>query len=219
MAEKAAKPAPAGRRWRFPWKGGVGVGCAVVAVLSVVLTGLMTAMMVRHKDRFNLPLTAIDYGPPPAWIDPAEFLTEVRYLGDLPEKFQSYDPAETDRVKAAFAKHPWVEAVSGGYTTVALKYSLVVVFREPMLVVSTPAGPRTVDAKGVLLPAGPMIAGVAELVGERAEPKAAAGQVWDDPTVKRAAELAKQFNAKAVEKTAAGWRVTERTGRALVVGW
>jgi hypothetical protein len=46
--------------------------------------------------------------------------------------------------------------------------------------------------------------------------------VWDDPTVKRAAELAETHRAQRltrIEKTDKGWRLVRKAGPALIVGW
>lgn len=37
--------------------------------------------------------------------------------------------------------------------------------------------------------------------------------------MKRAAELAREYAPKSIEKTPKGWRVTRADGRVLIVGW
>ncbi|QEL19032.1 cell division protein FtsQ/DivIB [Limnoglobus roseus] len=214
MARKASKPKikPAAPRWRFPTRSTAATTVCLLAIAAVVGVGLSAATAIEHRSRFTLPLTALDFDVPP-WVERDSFLAEVRYLGDLPDTFNGYDSAATNRIRAALAKHPSVEAVDGGVTTVGRRYTLTVVFRQPILRVMTVTNgspvPRMVDAYGVLLPDGKMVDDLPEL----------SGVAWDTATVKRAAELARQFRPMTLVKTDNGWRITERTGRVLVVGW
>lgn len=221
MARKTpARPTPPARRRPLLRAAVAALGC-VAAVGGVAWAGLAAVALIDHRDRFNLPLSAIDFDPP-SGVDRTAFLAEVRYLGDLPDRFNTYDPAATGRVHAAFAKHPWVERVGGGYTTVARRYVLTVVFRQPALKVTVLADgrptTRAVDAAGVVLPAGAVADAIPELIGTVESPIPAAGAVWDDPTVLRAAALAARHDAATVAKAADGWRITDRGGRVLVVG-
>ncbi len=216
MARKAAKPKPkpppAAPRWRFPTRAGVAATVCVLTVAGVVGVGLSAATAIEYRERFTLPLSALDFDVPP-WIERDAFLAEVRYLSDLPDTFNSYNPAATERLRSALAKHPSVESVQGGYTTIDRRYVLTVVFREPVLRVTTivdgTPSPRMVDARGVLLPVGKMDDNLPEL----------SGVVGDAVELKRAAELARQFRPKSVARANGGWRITEKSGRVLVVGW
>lgn len=200
---RKTKPKTPPAAWRFPARAALAATACVLAVAAVVGVGVSAAAAIEHRPRFTLPLTALDFDVP-AWVDRDAFLAEVRYLGDLPDAFNGYDPAATDRIRTALAKHPAVERADGGYTTIGRRYVLTVVFREPVL----RAGPRVADVRGVLLPEAYTVAGLPELVGD----------ATDEGVRKRAAELAVQFRPKLIEKVRAGWRITERTGRVLVVG-
>jgi hypothetical protein len=138
----------------------------------------------------------------------------------LGEAFQRLDPAAAERVRAAFAGHPWVEAVTGCGPTPDGRFRVGLRFRTPALAVrGTDGRVRMVDAGGVLLPDGDPPPDLAALAGERPPPATLPGKVWDDPVVRRGAELARQFKAKRVEKRDRNWWVTERSGRVLDVSW
>lgn len=219
MPRKEAKPAPpAAPRRRFV-RAVLAVGIGLGLVAGIVALGTVAAAIVGMKDRYRIPLTAVECSVPD-WVDRDTFLSEVRYLGDLPETFNVNDPAAVGRVRAAIAKHPWVEYVAeDGYLTIEFRYPLTVGFRRPVLAVTTTAEPtlRTVDAKGILLPPHRPITNLAKLAGEFEPPTSAAGTPWNDATVRRAAELAARFEPVSVEKIAAGWRVVPRSGPPLVV--
>lgn len=215
MPRKDASPAPVSRR-RGRAILAFGIGISLIAGIAVL--GTFAAATVGSRNRYRLPLTAIEFTPP-AWVDRETFLTEVRYLGDLPDTFNPNTRAEVERLRAAFARHPWVEFVGDdGYATIAKTYPLTVGFRRPVLVVTTTAGPpRTVDAQGVLLPIHEPIMSLTRLVGPIETPTIPPGSTWDHPTVRRAAELAERYDAESIERTAAGWRIVRRNGPALVL--
>jgi hypothetical protein len=148
------------------------------------------------------------------------FLDEVRYAANAPETVQSVGPGLADRLAPLFRRHPWVEDVEGVDVTPDREIRVRLRFRVPVLLVRVTGGApaeRLVDATGVLLPPAPAPDGVAVLANERPPPAAAAGRVWDDPTVKRAVELARAFRAVRVEQTETDWRVTRTDGKVLRV--
>lgn len=175
---------------------------------------------IAGRGRYVVRVADIACDAPPG-SDRATFLTEVRYLGGLPETVQSVDPSLTERLSVAFVAHPWVAAVDGvtvspgGEIRVALRY------RVPVLAVKISAEDdlRAVDAGGMLLPPSAKTEGLPELTPAVSPPDVPAGRPWPNPDVKRAAELTQQFPARRIEKTPRGWRVTQPDGKVLVVGW
>jgi hypothetical protein len=200
-------------------KGLIALGLVAGVVYGVAWLGGAAGERVADRGRYAVRVADIACDAPPG-KDRAAFLTEVRYLADLPETVQAVDPKLPEQLTAAFARHPWVAEVAGvtvgpdGGVRVDLR------FRVPVLAVRVRGEPepRTVDRSGVLLPPGGP-APPAELTTPVPPPARAAGQVWDDPTVKRAAELAAEYKPRRVEKTAKGWRLTLETGKVLLVSW
>ncbi|MBN9517950.1 hypothetical protein J0H58_05420 [bacterium] len=214
MARKKKPPTPRpGQAWRVT----VAVVVTLAAVAGIVFAlgqlGDEALLRVGARDRYRTPFADTICDTPPGLDRPA-FLSEVRYVGGLHETISAVDPAEHGRVAAAFAKHPWVEAVGGvtaepgGVVRVALR------FRMPVLAVTTAdRTPRLLDRGGVLLPVAPTPPGVAELAGTVPVPTVAAGEVWRDPGVSAALRLVETYTPTRLERTATGWRLTGRDGR------
>jgi hypothetical protein len=214
-------------------KGTVGratlVGIAVKGLLALALVGGVVYAVawlggragerVAGRDRYAVRVADLVCAAPPGKDRPT-FLTEVRYLADLPETVQAVDPKLPEQLAAAFAKHPWVAEVVGVTVEADATVRVGLRFRVPVLAVRVlgDSEVRTVDRSGVLLPpgaTGPM----AELANAVRPPKRPAGEVWNDPTVTRAAELAAEHRPRRIEKTAREWRLTMDTGKVLLVSW
>lgn len=203
------------------WRPLVAVG-ATVAVIAGLLLGLgrvgdEARRRVGPRERYAVRFADVDCDAPPG-LDRAAFLAEVRYAANFPESFNLFDPADVDRVKAAFAAHPWVKAVDGIDVEPPKRVRVRLTFRVPVLAVKTAAGDvRLVDGGAVLLPlAAP--ANLPHLLTPVRAPTTAAGVVWADETVRRAVELVPAYHPRTLEETPAGWRLTLADGKVLVVG-
>jgi hypothetical protein len=199
-------------------KGVLALALVGAVVYGVAWLGGEAGERVAGRDRYAVRVADIVCEAPPG-KDRAAFLTEVRYLADLPEAVQAVDPELPPRLTAAFARHPWVAEVLAVKVGPDAAVRVDLRFRVPVLMVRV-AGesePRAVDRTGVLLPPG--AAAAAELANPVSPPTRPAGEVWADPTVKRAAELAAEHGPRRIEKTAQGWRLTLDTGRVLLVSW
>lgn len=219
MARKEAKPTT--RIWprRTLARAIAATALGLGLIGGIVLLGTVAAGFVGGRDRYRIPLADLEFAPPD-WVDRETFLAEIRYLGDLPETFNVHDPVAVERVRTAIANHPWVDFVAGeGELTVSFRYNWTVGFRRPVLAVTTSPPPRlrTVDSKGVLLPPHQPITNLARLVGEVEPPSGPAGTSWNNPVVRRAAELAGQYESDSIERIGSGWRITRRNGPPLVV--
>jgi hypothetical protein len=90
--------------------------------------------------------------------------------------------------------------------------------RTPALAVHVVGGSvRVVDAGAVLLPVAASVAGLPELMSPVPTPPTRDGRVWDDATVKRAAELVAAHKPRLLEKTSQGWRLTTHDDKTLLV--
>lgn len=192
------------------------LAAAAGLVWGVARLGDLARSGLGPRDRYAVRFADIECDAPPG-LDRPTFLSEVRYVADLPETIQALDPELSEKLKAAFAAHPWVASFDG--TTVDAEHHVRVKlrFRTPAVAVRTPGGVRVVDASGVLLPPEAKADGLPELVSP-ARPSVAAGQVWNDPDLKRALELVEAHHPRSIEKTAKGWRLTTADGKTLSVG-
>ena len=214
------KPESPPRRLRTP-RLALAVLVTLAAVAAVVVGLGYVSQLARDRiagnDRYRVSFADVECDAPPGH-NRVTFLAEVRYVGNPPESFQLLDPDLGPKLTAAFAAHPWVEAVDGVDPEPPGRVRVRLRFRVPALAVRVEGGGlRHVDATGVLLPglgAGPDVAELATPVKEPATP---AGRPWDDPVVARAVELVRAYRPRRLEKTPAGWRLTGADGAVLNV--
>jgi len=221
--KRPIKPPPGPGRWilvRVAAKVMLALGFVVAVIAAVTYLGSAAGERVSQNKRYAVRVADIQCEAPPG-TDRGTFLTEVRYLADLPEKVQVVDPELPAKLQAAFARHPWVAAVNRVQTDPNGTIRVELAFRVPVLAVSVVGEkePRTVDKTAVLLPPGVAVGKLPLLSGPVLPPTKPAGEVWADPTVRRAAELAESYKPKAIEKTEKGWRLTRETGPPLLIGW
>jgi hypothetical protein len=215
---KARKPKKPARR---PWRSLLAVGLTLAAVAGLLYglgrLGDEARRRVGPRDRYLVQFADIESDAPPGLARP-KFLAEVRYVGQLPETFNLNLAADTDRLSAAFAAHPWVKAVEGIDVEPPARVRVRLQFRVPVLAVKTQTGGvRLVDADAVLLPPAER-AGLPELLTVLPDPAVPAGQVWADTTVRRAVELVAAYQPRSLEKSPTGWRLTTPDGKVLVIG-
>jgi hypothetical protein len=171
---------------------------------------------IGSRDRYRVRFADVECSAPPG-LDRASFLSEVRYVSNFPESFQSLDPELQHKLTAAFARHPWVARVDGVSVSSNGTVEVKLRFRVPVLAVHPMAGStRLVDAEGMLLPPEASTNGLPELVNAVQTPIPLAGEVWHDADVKRALELVEAHQLRRLEKTSAGWRLTTADGKTLV---
>jgi cell division septal protein FtsQ len=188
-------------------------------VYTVAWLGGRAGERVVGRDRYAVRVADVACDAPPGKDRPT-FLTEVRYLANLPETVQVVDPKLPEQLAAAFARHPWVAEVVAVKVEPDATVRVDLRFRVPVLAVRVigDSEVRTVDRTGVLLPPG-ATGPLTELANPVLAPKRPAGEVWNDPTVRRAAELAAEHTPRRVEKTAREWRLTLDSGKVLLVSW
>lgn len=221
MGKKPKKRTDSGRWWRAARP-----AVAVVLTLAVV-GGVLLALRslgdealrgIGPRDRYRVRFADVRCDPPPG-TDRPTFLTEVRYAADFPETFNALDPADRDRLAAAFAGHPRVEAVTGVTVEPQTVVRVTLTFRTPVLAVTLADGStRVVDGHGVLLPETAASPGLPVLATRVPPPTTPAGKVWPDDTIQRAVELVKAYAPVRLERIWVGWRLTQPDGQMLVVG-
>jgi hypothetical protein len=200
-------------------KGLLALGLVGGVVYAVAWLGGRAGERVAGRDRYAVRIADIACDAPPGKDRPT-FLTEVRYLAGLPETVQAVDPKLPEQLTAAFARHPWVAEVVGVTVEADSTVRVDLRFRVPVLIVRAfgDSEVRLVDRGGVLLPPGAPRPPT-ELANAVLPPRRPAGEVWNDPTVTRAAELATEYKPRRIEKTAREWRLTLDSGKVLLVSW
>lgn len=190
------------------------LAAAGALVWGVAKLGDAARLGVGPRDRYAVRFADIACDPPPG-MDRPSFLSEVRYVSNVPETFQSLDRELHAKLSAAFTAHPRVAAFDGVSVDAEGAVRVSLRFRTPALAVRLPDGTvRVVDASGVLLPPDAAPDGLPEVRGIGV-PTVPAGQAWGE--VKRALELADAHKPRTLEKSAKGWRLTTADGKQLAV--
>lgn len=202
-------------------KTAVAVSVIVGVVYLIVRAGESAGQKVAPRDRYTVAFADLRVEPPPG-LDRVTFLSEAQHLGSAPATVQAVDADLSAALTAVFSKHPWVAEVSGVSVSPDMTVTVALKYRVPVLAVTVADGddPRTVDRTATLLPPlPPPPADLPRLLTERPAPPTAAGQPWPDDIVRRATDLALTYKPLTIEKTAKGWRLKQRDGSAIIVGY
>jgi hypothetical protein len=163
------------------------------ATLLLGMAGLLVGLVVAgrwareqnlQRDRYRVDFAAIACDAPPG-ATRGDFLTEVQYLGSLPDRLPLLDEGLPARLAEAFARHPWFEKVERVEVRPPREIQARLVFRKPVLVVA-PFN-RAVDRHGVLLPATAPTEGLPVLTRPGAPPAGVAGTPWGDEEIEASA--------------------------------
>jgi hypothetical protein len=179
------KKDPAGpRRWLV--QAGLPLLAGAALLAGLCLLGDRALHQLRRSGRYRVAFADIACTPPPG-LARADFLAEVQYLGNLPDKLDPFDRDLPRRLNEAFAGHPWVAEVRRVELTPAKEIRVDLLYREPVLSVRLPGACRAVDREGVLLPVVAAQAGLPRLTGPVGAPTGGPGHPWGDANVEAAA--------------------------------
>lgn len=158
----------------------------VAAVLAgIIFLGRWSLGQLKSDERFQVSFDEIDCPAPPG-MKRRDFLGEVRYLSRMPARLSVADPTTVEKLREAFAKHPWVLVVDDVTPRPPDQLRVRLTFRLPALAVPWNGGVRVVDDRGVLLPDGVDGTGLPRYPGTPLPP-GEAGSPWPDPDVVRRA--------------------------------
>ena len=175
------------RRWLLQFSAVLLIGAALVGGLAWLVHAARDTIWA--SPRYQVAFADIDCNPQSP-LTRSEFLDEVQYLAEMPDRFSLVEDGLEEKLRVAFTKHPWVRSVR-----VTLKaphtVSLAITYRQPVLAVAVAEQPlRAVDQDGVLLPQKALIPPTLLTLEKAPRPKGAAGQPWGDPVVELAAKTA-----------------------------
>jgi len=166
---------------------------ACVLVLGGVITlGQRLRRQLRDEPRYQFPTAEIECEAP-LGMNRVQFLSEVQYLGDLPDHVSLLDDGLADRLAASFSRHVWVEKVDRVEIGPGKKIIVHLTFRTPVLAVTfmdQSAQTRAVDRKGLLLPREVEVKKLPVLTGLFPPPLSGAGKAWGDPEIEGGARVA-----------------------------
>lgn len=182
--------------------------------LAIVWLGQKSREAISDRPRYTVTFNDIVCDTPPD-MDRATFLAEVRYVSTTPMEFSSVDATIPVKLAEAFGKHPWVLRATPNDAVLFWPKPVKLEFRIPALVVITTEGPRVVDSLGVLLPPIANVKNLPVFLTMQAAPATPAGERWRNADVFKAIDLARDHQAKSLEKLAQGWQIEQTTGRIL----
>jgi hypothetical protein len=196
---------------RLLLQGLIPLACAGLALVGLAALGRLAVERLRGEDRYTIAFADLDCMPPEG-LPREEFLDEVQYLAEQPDRLGLLEDGLAERLATAFGRHPWVEEVRGvevGSRGVSVRLA----YRRPVLAVplqdgvplkdgvaeiaarsgsrrETKKSGRAVDKHGVLLPVKAMVPGLPVLSGDVAPPAGQVGSPWGDARVEAAARTA-----------------------------
>jgi hypothetical protein len=173
--------------WLVVWSAPV-LGVAVILALVLAL-GRATRDQLRDRDRYTIAFNEIECSPP-AGQKREDFLGEVQYLADAPDRLRLLDDDLPARLAEAFARHPWVAKVERVEIVPPRQVRVRLTYRTPVLAVFVAGQKRAVDGQGVLLPLTAVTQGLPVFRGAPAAPAGPAGTPWGDAAVEAAARAA-----------------------------
>jgi hypothetical protein len=184
-----AKPRPEKTSWHKGWL----LKCTLLLILiaaflgGVIGAGWWGLEQLRGSQRYDVAFANIECEPP-VGMPRQDFLDEVRYgAPSLPKQLSLLDEELTNKLRAGFAKHAWVEKVEGVEIKRPKQIIVKLTYRTPVLAVKVGSKMRAVDGNGVLLPKNAPTLGLPVYEGDAPPPAKEAGTPWGDPNVEAAA--------------------------------
>jgi hypothetical protein len=165
------------------------VAVPILLALLLLLGGRFLLDQIRGQDRYRVDFMEIECAAP-AGGSRAEFLSEVRYLSEFPERVPLLEDGLTARLARAFARHPWVEKVEEVKIEPPRRILVQLQFRQPVLAVAHGDELRAVDRHGILLPTDAVTEGLPRYPEKAPPPHGPAGTPWGDQRVEAAARQA-----------------------------
>ena len=173
-------------------RAGIALLGAAALLAAVIYTGRLMRDSLRSDRRYQFPFNRIEC-PTPAGMGRDQFLSEVRYYGEMPESVSLLDEELRRQLTEAFAKHAWVEHVDAVEIKPDRRIEVELTFREPVLAVAYLDHERVVrlvDRNGILLPRAEIDRSVPRLADHAEPPKNGLGRPWGNPQVEEAARIA-----------------------------
>lgn len=148
---------------------------------------------VFSSDAYWLDAQHIEITPLPDWIH-TDLCSQVFRDASLDRPLSITEADVIERIRSAFAMHPWVAKVERVQKFHPARVRVDLVYRRPVCMVDLAGELIPVDAEGVVLPSADFTPVEASrymrLVGIDSRPLGPAGTRWGDPRVVGGAEIA-----------------------------
>jgi hypothetical protein len=171
---------------RWLWRSGLLFLFVTGFVGGIIWLGHWTSARLREDQRYWLAVAEIECDVPDGMAR-LDFLDEVQYHSRLPDRINLLDDEVGERLRAAFARHPWVARVEQVTVMPPRRIVARLQFRMPVLAVRWDGELRAVDGNGVLLPKQAATNGLPVYEGTPRPPRGPAGAPWGDADLELAA--------------------------------
>jgi hypothetical protein len=162
---------------------------------SWAISGQLAALQSQPEYRFAW--SELQLNPPHEWV-PLDFVNQAVDQAGCPPTVSLLEPDLAGRIGRMFEQHPWVQSVSGVQVSGIRGVIVRLQYRIPVAWVDQGEAMVAVDYMGALLPAEDFTladrARLPVIRGIRSAPPELPGQVWDDPVLKYALEVASALN-------------------------
>ncbi|HLQ44915.1 MAG TPA: hypothetical protein VK137_09325 [Planctomycetaceae bacterium] len=197
--------------WFFPPNLLLALSCVVAAAVFLPKTTRLLPDL-RRSSQYRLKTAQIEITPPPHWV-PHDLVEQITKKAGLPDELSLLDADVTQRLAAAFERHPWVKGHVRVQTSVPARVQVDMEYREPAAMVRVSSGAKSglfpIDADAIVLPSTDFspaeVAKYPVIENVATTPRGPAGTAWDDVGVLGAARLAvwlkpnwKEFGLKSI---------------------
>ena len=174
----------------------LGASCLVAAAVFLPKTTRLLPDL-RQDFQYRLLTSRIEITPPPHWV-PHDLVEQIKKKAGLPDELSLLDKDITQRVAAAFERHPWVRGRVQVRTSVPARMRIDIEYREPVAMVCVTNGAKSglfpIDAEATVLPSSDFspaeVAKYPVIENVVSPPRVSAGMMWDDVRLQGAARLA-----------------------------
>jgi hypothetical protein len=161
------------------------IAVVVALVGGIIWMGRAGRERLQVDPKYQVAIRDIRCDPPLGMTREA-FLDEVQYVGQLAPKVSILDEHLPDRLREAFAAHPWVLKVDDLSIDASKRIAVGLTYRTPVLAVFWDNRWRAVDRESILLPQNAPTQDLPRFRGNAKAPQGPSGTAWGD------AEVAKQ---------------------------
>ena len=179
------------------------VGALAIAASAVWAWSNHSHHLTTDPDYVVTP-DRIELIPPPPADLPGDIKLQALRVASLDGSLPLLDRELARRLAQAFALHPWIEKVERVEKRYPAHVFVLVVYRQPSLLVEVRNQAYAVDRHGILLPGDDVkrfdSSKLPRLQGGTNPPAAPSGLPWGDPIVHAAARLARLLSDSAWEK-------------------
>lgn len=191
---------------------------AVIGTVSAWPVVRASLPNLKQLPAYELTVDDIIVNEPPYWV-PHNFVDDVMTHSGIPADLSILDDDLTRNLAHSFAHHPWVADVQEiRKASFPARVMVTLNYRMPIAMIEKRTGLAPVDSQGVLLPAEDFSLSECTdyllIKGVRSSPPSIPGELWRDPLVQGAIQIAlvleSEWQSLGLESIRIPLRTTDR---------